>query len=283
MKMLLDCNMICHMAKHTTGDLTYSELKTGVIFGFLWQLLSLAKVLQSREFCFIWDSPESLRTNLFPDYKKNRIQKEKTDEERERDAIAFSQFSTIRKDILPAIGFKNIYSQRGYEGDDIIASIVQHDLGPFIIVSSDNDLYQLLREEVSMYSLKTKSFFGVVDFRKEYSIKPHRWARVKAIMGCKTDGVPGVPGIGVSNAVKFVDGVLPPASKAYHSIKSNKEIIERNQVLVTLPFPGVDTFFIQEDDNLSLEGFMYVCQKYGFHSFLKSEGLDQWIRIFGLK
>ena len=72
MILLVDSNSICHQAKHSMGNLTWEEKEVGIIFGFLRQLLSLAKTFETNKFVFVWDSRISLRTKMFPDYKKTR-------------------------------------------------------------------------------------------------------------------------------------------------------------------------------------------------------------------
>ena len=67
-----------------------------------------------------------------------------TPEEKEDLNQGYRQLNEFRMTVLPALGVKNIYIQTGYESDDLIASIVKNNSGNFIIVTNDNDLYQLL-------------------------------------------------------------------------------------------------------------------------------------------
>jgi len=104
MILLVDANSVCHQMKHAMGDLSWEEKRVGVLFGFLRQLLSLAKILKSNRFVFAWDTRSSVRSKFFPEYKGRR-KKDKTPEEKELDDIAYIQFNTLQHEILPEIGY----------------------------------------------------------------------------------------------------------------------------------------------------------------------------------
>lgn len=276
---LVDSNSICHAAKHNMGDLSWNDKKVGVMFGFLRQLLSLAKMLETNEFAFAWDSRSSKRTDIFPDYKKAR-RREKTPEEEELDTIAYIQFDKLRTEILPSLGFVNNFMQEGYEADDIIASVVHSNPSKKInIISADEDLYQLLSELVDMYSIKKKQFYTHINLWKEYRIVPIDWVEVKAIAGCSTDGIPGVPGVGEKTACKYLSRRLNPVYKTYQAIIGSKKLIDKNRELVKLPLAGTSAYPIKSNGNLSYSNFVDICGEYGFASFLERDALRKWKEI----
>lgn len=274
---LVDSNSICHQAKHSMGNLSWEEKKTGVLFGFLYQILNLAKMFKTNEFVFAWDSRESFRDKIFPGYKHKRRNKEKTPEEKELDGIAYAQFDTIRLELLPEIGFVNSYMIDGYEADDIMASITfSHPNKEFVIVSTDEDLYQLLSDNVKMYSIKKKMSYTNKNLWKEYGVTPDEWGEVKAIAGCRTDEVPGVVGVGEKTACQYVNRHLNIHNKSYRDIKSNGELIQRNKKLVILPFEGTPEISKFHFETLSSRAFQDICNRYGFQSFLTQEKYSQW-------
>lgn len=279
---LIDSNSICHSAKHTLDSLSWEEKKVGVIFGFLRQLLSLSKTFSSNQFVFVWDSKESLREKIFSGYKEKRKKKEKTPQEIKEDKIAYEQFDIIRKDILPFLGFKNNFMFDGFEADDLIAKICERYSSKEInIVSADEDLYQCLSKTISMYSIKKKQTYSIQNLWKEYRISPKEWGEVKAIAGCSTDEVPGVPNVAEKTAAKYLTLKLPKHYEAYRNIIANKELIERNKKLVILPFEGTPDIELVSDDISDLKKFITICQRYGFNSLMSSESLDQWkIHVF---
>lgn len=273
---LIDANSVCHQAKHSMGNLSWNDKQVGVIFGFINQLLSLAKVFETNEFVFAWDSRKSLRTELFPDYKKQR-RHEKTPDEQKLDTIAYAQFDDLRMVLLPELGFDNSYVVEGCEADDIIASITfTNPDKEFDIISTDEDLYQLLTDKVRIYSIRKKKSYTNKNLWKDYGVTPEEWAEVKAIAGCATDGIPGVEGVGEVTACKYINRHLNVTHKAYRNIRESKDLIERNRTLVTLPIVSTPEIRLKSKDKLSLKKFQDICGRYGFQSFLERDRFKQW-------
>ena len=266
------------MAKHAMSDLSYDDKKSGVIFGFFRQILFLAKKFETNNFAFVWDSPASLRKEIYPEYKENRKKIERTKEEIEDDIIAFKQFSLLREEILPKLGFSNIFMLPGYEADDIIAQVCKDSVSEIMIVSSDNDLYQLLTEEVCIYDPRRKDFYTKENFLADYEIVPGDWKRVKGIAGCTSDGVQGIRGVGEKTAIKYLLKKMNPVSKSYEEIRAflKSDEYARNLQLVTLPYPKIPKVNLHEQKELSADYFINVCQRFGFNSFMTKDGYDQW-------
>ena len=81
--LILDCNYLAHRAKHVFGDLSHEGSMTGVIYGFLKDLLILSERFNTQRFIFCWDSKSSKREKIYPLYKANRKAIEYTKEEQE--------------------------------------------------------------------------------------------------------------------------------------------------------------------------------------------------------
>jgi len=262
---------------HHFGGLQWEDRHTGVIFHFLNRLLSFVNMFDTTKFVFAWDSRKSYRKEkVFPDYKKEKHNVERTEEEQILYSHCFEQMHQLRKNILPALGFKNVFIQTGYEADDIIADIVLNDCYvDYIVVSSDNDLYQLL-SHCRMWRLNTKKFYTHQDFYNEYDIEPEQWVQVKILVGCPGDGVPGLPGIGNARAISWLKGELKPG-KFYHDIKfATEEFITRNDLLVNLPFPGIKTPQLDFEENFDLDNIFSICEDYGLFTLLKNSRLRAW-------
>jgi len=286
MKLLIDSNAQAHKVKHTLGELTFETMRVGVIFGFLGQIQKLAKEYGTNDLIFTWDSNKSHRENLFPAYKEKRrtLKEDKTPEEKEIDKAAYAQFDLLYNEVLPEIGFVNNYKLKGYEGDDLIASIVYaNSKDDFLIVSGDEDMYQLLDPNVSI--LNSRGLYTLKDFNKEYDIDSLDWIQVKSIAGCKSDEVPGIRGVKEKTAIKYLKGLLTPNMKGYQSITcpEGRNIIQRNKQLVTLPFHDCPEIILKPQGSLSIDGFMEICKRYGFESYLRKESLDKWKTILNLK
>lgn len=283
--LLIDSPAICHMVKHRMGSFTYEEKGVGVIYGFLKQIFTLSKKFQTTKFVFIWDSKKSYRKDLLPEYKEDRKAAIRNKPEIDQlNRLAYPQFTKLRCYVLPKLGFKNNFIQTGLEADDLIAIAVTNDNIPKVIISSDNDLYQLLAPDVVMCSPKTKKIYTLKHFEKEFGVEPSDWAKIKQIAGCRGDSVPGIKGVGEKTALKFFTGSLNAKTTAYKAITSpeGKEIISRNEKLVKLPFEGTKSLTFNWNEILYTADFIGILEKYGFKSILQQSVLDTWIRQFSM-
>lgn len=283
MKMLIvDCNNICHIAKHSLGDLRVDEVKTGVIFGFMRQVLALSKTFSTNQFVFAWDVGPLIRKELFPEYKANRGIN-KSEEDKWLDEVSLPQFAAIRDHVLPSIGFRNILYCDGFEADDIIAKLVidGDDAKSMTVISADSDLYQLL-DHCSVYSTVKKEETTKESFVRKYGIQPSEWVDVKAIAGDSSDNIPGVAGVGEKTALKYVRGELGHKTKKYQDIVDGKEIIDRNRNLMTIPLSSTPDLVLK-DDEFSFDGFYDVCESLHFNTMIEGKMLREWQERFGLE
>lgn len=269
--LILDCNFLCHRLKHAMGGLSHDNAPTGVIYGFLKSIPMYQEMFDTPHIVFCWDSKTSKRSELFPAYKANRkIRQREMDEEEIIFETEFRyQMQMLRRKYLKIIGFRNVFCQKGYEADDLIASVcggltVRETA---IILTSDQDLYQCLNSQVSIYNPNQRKRTTAQGFQKKYGIKPARWAMVKCIAGCSTDNVPGVKGVGEITAIKYLLGDLKASAKAHLSIiaPEGMKTICKNRRLVVLPFVGTKEFKLKEDE-LSADGWRSVIRSLGLKS-----------------
>jgi len=284
MLLIIDSPALCHRAKFAMQkvELSHEEMKTEIIFNFLNQIMSLAKRFETNQFVFCWDSRKSFRRDLYPAYKWKR-KEDKTQEEKDFAVLAYEQFHRLRREVLPALGFKNNFIQTGLEADDIIASIVFSKYKPKpIIISRDNDLYQLLLY-CDMFDFQTLKMMTDASFTKKYNCLSSLWNLTKAIAGCNSDNVTGIKGVGEKTAIKYINHALASNYKTFKAIESEEgqKIIERNKVLVYLPFKGTKKFPIQKD-KLYAKDFYDTFESLGFKSFLTQESFNGWEERFGL-
>jgi 5'-3' exonuclease len=256
----------------------YKGGRTEVVFGFMRQLFSLFENFEPTQVAFCWDSRQSKRREIYPEYKANR-HKEKTEDEKESQSLILEQFEEIKKEVLPFLGFANIFEVSGYESDDLIAVLVQQGLYPAdktIVISSDADLYQLLGQ-CSLYSITKAQTTNLDGFQRNYGITPDDWVKVKAMAGCSSDNVKGISGIGEKKAIDYLTGKLNHG-KMFLKIKDSQEIIDRNLQLVELPFIGTPIPKLRRN-GLMLDCFTVVAQTYGLKSLLDKKSLLRWEKI----
>jgi len=258
--MLFDTHYLCHRAYHTTGGgghgpgLTHQGLSTGVIFGVLRDIEAMTDLYQPDVCVFAFDYGGSgIRGQIFPGYKQSRREVQSEEEEVKRRKF-YEEIKHLGKTILPGLGYSNIFRVKGFEGDDIIAKIVEDSPKntEITIITGDQDLFQLLRENVIWKHPAGKLMTSGL-FMQEYGIDPIDWVQVKAIAGCSTDEVPGVRGVGEKTAIKYLRRQLPVTSQKYLDIQKNLDVVARNMRLVRIPLPGLPNFNIQPDTCSSLK------------------------------
>lgn len=273
--LILDCNYLGHQAFYTLGELAHDNIHTGVTFGFLSRVISLAELFHTNDIVFCWDSKSSKRKKIFEGYKLRA----KTEEEEEERKVLYRQFTLIRRKILPAIGFKNVFLQKGLEADDLMAKLVWGQLGEFVIVTSDEDLFQVLQANTRIYNPTKKIMMTRKRFKKEFGIDSSQWVKVKTIAGCKSDKIPGVGGVGNKTAIRYLNGELTKGKKCEAIQNAPAALLRLNRELTRLPHaktkeikPGPNRF--------SRKGFKSVCEEYGFESFLERKELRRWKKLF---
>lgn len=291
---VMDCYNVGHIAFHGMGELDYHGRRTGVIYGFMLRILSLAKIYETPHFAFCWDSQQSLRRLHYPGYKdrgEKKLVVRGTGEVIDYHAF-HTQMEELRNVVLPKLGFRNSYMAIGYEADDLMASVVTSfpcDPGiHYVLVTTDRDLYQMLRERVSIYNMRAKKTFTMNDFKKRYGIEPHQWVEAKCIGGCDSDTVVGVVGVAdpakspKSRALAYLKGDLTKG-QAYDDIVCDhgRWLAERNYPLIKLPYNNITVPELTTDE-LNREAFMEVFDEYGFLSFLKKDKWGDWEKYFGL-
>lgn len=285
--LILDCDGVCWSVFHALkGKLSHDGKDTGIIYGFLSHLFAVQSYEKADTIVFAWDSNTkgSKRKEIFPEYKQKRHATEKTQEEIALDKQRYNQVKILREDILPKLGFSNIFSQDGYEGDDVIASIVNSYKKDYFIkiVARDKDLYQLIDKNVVMYDPVKGEIMTFKLIKETYGIEPYQFRDVKALCGCPTDEVPGVPGIGETKAIQYITGKLKYTTKAYKTIENSSSVIALTRALTSLPFEGTDVFTLAPD-RCYVNCLKSVARVYGIKSLVTETRLLEYERNFCIR
>jgi len=284
--LIFDCDGICWAVFHALGTkLSHNNIGTSIIYGFLNHIFATQSHEKADCLVFAWDShsSKSLRKQLFPEYKLKRsiAKNEYTEEEKLIHAGRSTQFRLVKEEILPALGFSNVFWQDGYEGDDIIASIVlsYKDRYSIKMVTRDQDMYQLIDDTVTMYDPVKGKIISRKIIKDTYGIEPHQFREVKAIYGCATDEVPGIRGVGETKAIQYVKGEMKYTSKVYKTIVSSSSVIDFTRRLVVLPFDGTNQFKIKPD-TCQTNKIKSVARKFGLKSFTTLQRCLEYRRNF---
>lgn len=249
--LVIDTPYLAWRAFHSLPNLTHDAVATTVVFGILRDICSLSDLFSPSSIVWCFDRGRSLRIREFPEYKCKRQDGCLTKEQRDAKQALRKQIHLLRTDYLPALGYRNVFSQTGYEADDIIASVcnsIATNKHAAIIISADKDLYQCLSARVSMYNPRTRITTTQDSFQEEYGLDSTRWIDVKSMAGCATDNIPGIKGVGEATAAKFLAGRLKEHSKAFQAIVKGNSTWQRNRSLIELPYPGTRRFELRADE-----------------------------------
>jgi len=217
---------------------------------------------------FVWDSRINNRKKLYPEYKANR--KPKTLEE-ERDKTNHYTLLDKLKDSLKTLGDWANISLEGYEADDLVAYFVKESSidNQFIVVSSDNDMYQLLGDRVVQYLPHRKEFYSLLDFKKEFGIIPEKYVYVKALMGDKGDNIKGVNQIGIKKAIKLIQ--QGRCWSHWLDIYGKEVDLEMNVELIRIPFKADKISLKIPQSSFDKKAFIGLFQEYNLNKLNLSD------------
>jgi len=197
--MLVDGSGFLWRAFHGFPDRRHSDgTPTNAVLGFVSMVLRpIIERAKTTHIAILFDTDQpTFRHELYPAYKGERPPPP--------DDIVV-QFPLTRE-ATRAFGLPCI-EQPGYEADDLIATYTRATLdagGVVTVVSSDKDLMQLLRPGVRLYDPHKKLFRTPDDVEKKFGVRPERVVDVQALAGDSTDGIPGVPKIGIKTAAELI-------------------------------------------------------------------------------
>lgn len=181
-----------------------------------------------------WDGGKSTyRNEIYDGYKSERSSVE-------GDEIKGSCFD-LAKRFLDLAGISSM-EVAGYEADDLIAHLWRHPwIAPMVILSNDKDLLQLVTPEVTQIRPDPRAddeVWTVERVEEKFGCRPEHWGFVLALAGDTSDGVPGVPRVGVKTACKdlakvgwSIDKLITFGPDRY---REHADVVRRNVRLVEL-------------------------------------------------
>ena len=181
--------------------LTSKGEPTAGVYGFTSVLLRLLEQERPDYLAVVFDTGKTFRDDLFPDYKATR---EKMPEDLR------TQIETIRGLVD---GFNIPRAELdGYEADDVLGSLANWavDKGLAVkIITGDKDLLQLVNDRITV-SLPGRSLGDAKDYFRDdvkdtLGVWPEQVVDYKAIIGDRSDNIPGVYGVGEKTAVKLLE------------------------------------------------------------------------------
>lgn len=154
--------------------------------------------------CLDLDWRPAFRVALVPTYKAHRVAKDGGEEVPD---TLLPQVPVLLE-VLAALGLATA-GAKGFEADDVIATIAARDPGPTEIVTGDRDLIALATPNVRVLytgrGLAKLEDLGPAEVRAKYGVDPERYADFAVLRGDPSDGLPGVAGVGEKTATALVD------------------------------------------------------------------------------
>lgn len=156
----------------------------------------------------------------------------------------------------------------GVEADDVIGTLAMRsvDAGFKVrVVSPDKDFFQILSPSLRLLRIAPRGFemvsFGMEDFAEKYgTLKPSQFVDVVALVGDKSDNIPGVEGIGDVRAVQLISkfGTLENLLECVEQIdeerirkalasNADQAILSKNLAMLRSDLPSYMVPFSTED------------------------------------
>lgn len=190
-------------------------------------------------------------------------------------------------EMLGYLGVKNMYP-KVMEADDVISWICKKEIGEKVIVSSDQDMWQLIDSNTSVYNPIRKIEINKHNFKHYANVSRNHFVVYKSFLGDASDNISGVRGIGKVRARRLLEDW--PRSKDTLTEKQQLHL-DRNIKLIDLTYGYTvhageeDCYRSQFDDLKGLDTdfskFKKRSQALELHSFTSK--VSTWEELFGGK
>ncbi len=172
---------------------------TNAIFGFLNMMLKCINDHKPTHIVVVFDYPlkENFRTKMYADYKKTR---------KPMPEALVEQMPKLCK-LIKKLGI-TVFQEKGVEADDVIGTLSKKFNEKTIIVTGDRDALQLIDDTTSVLLTKrglSETLLLTNDnFFENYGFDPINIIDLKAVMGDKSDNIPGIKGVGEKGATDII-------------------------------------------------------------------------------
>lgn len=171
---------------------------TAGTYGFARELMRILEQEKPEYIAVAFDTGKTFRDKIFPEYKATRAKM--PDDLR-------PQIERIRH-LVDAFNIPRL-EMEGYEADDVLGSIAKQlatqGLGVKII-TGDRDLLQLVNRRTAVYLAgDDQNYITDEDVVKKLGVRPAQVVDYKAIVGDKSDNIPGVAGVGEKTAMNLLE------------------------------------------------------------------------------
>ena len=271
---LVDGSSYLFRAFHALPPLTNKAGEpTGAMLGVINMLRRLLDTYKPTHMGVVFDAKgKTFRNEMYTEYKATRPPM--PDELR-------AQISPLHE-MIRAMGLP-LLSVVGVEADDVIGTLARQATESkrrVVISTSDKDLAQLVNEHVTLIDTMSNKTYDIDGVIEKFGVPPNRIIDYLALVGDKSDNIPGVVKCGPKTAVKWLDlydnfeGVIANAEEVKGKIGENLR-----EALPTLPLSydlatikldveleeSLDSLNIKEADTKTLRPML---ERYQFRAWL---------------
>ena len=270
---------------------------SGGTYGFMKSLQKICGMFQPDEVIVCWDGEggSQKRKQIDKNYKAGRspvrfnrrlidLSPEETEKNKYNQQLRLMEYLND----LPVIQIMIDY----IEADDVISYVSTHDKyknWEKIIVSSDKDFFQLISKDSKLYRPIQDQVVDYPTLMEEHKIHPKNFALARALVGDKSDNLPGVPRVGLKTvAKKFeflkeekqyeVEDIIEHCEaqdkmlKIHENIVEHHSLIEKNYKIMQLYSPSI-SFLHKKQINFSLKEFEPKMKKLELTQKLHYDGI----------
>ena len=276
---LIDGNSLLFRAYFAMRPMvTSSGIHTQGVFAFINMLNKIIKDYEPDYMAVAFDMKgKTFRHERYDAYKAGRLQ---------TPIELLSEIPWMHR-VLEAMNIA-VLELQGYEADDIIGTLsvkgTQQGLRT-LVISGDKDELQLVSPSVNvLINKRGMSEFDLYDeaaMTERYNLTPAQFIDLKALMGDKSDNIPGVPGIGEKKGIALLEqygtleNVLDHADeikgKMGENIRENADIARLSKWLATIntDSPVEFTWDQLKFTSPDTEKLIEVYTELEFNSFIK--------------
>ena len=274
---LVDGSSYLYRAYHALPPLENSKKQpTGAIKGVISMIKRILIDHPDSDLAVVFDAKgKTFRHDMFPKYKANRPPMPE-------DLV--SQIEPIHK-IIELMGIKLIMIS-GVEADDVIGTLAEQARKQkldTVISTGDKDMTQLVCKNVSVVNTMTGELLDESGVKKKFGVSPEHITDYLALIGDKSDNVPGVDKVGPKTAVKWLDEYTSLenliknsealSGKVGENLRSSIDTLKLAHELVTikkdveLPI-GIEELKVGKEDS---EGLAKIYEELEFKAWLQGE------------
>ncbi|MBT5577842.1 MAG: DNA polymerase I [Porticoccaceae bacterium] len=198
---LVDGSSYLYRAFHALPPLTNSKGKpTGAVKGVINMMRRLQKDYPNSTHVVVFDAKgKTFRDDMYAEYKANRPSMP--------DDLRI-QVEPIHN-IIKAMGMPMLVIE-GVEADDVIGTLALQATAaeqPVVISTGDKDIAQMVNEHIVMENTMTNTVLDRAGVIEKFGIPPELIIDFLALLGDKSDNIPGVPGVGEKTALGLLQGI----------------------------------------------------------------------------